>query len=986
MTAVETLEPPRSETAAPQTGPFGPRLKTLPPADVVGALGRAGVDLREVAISAATDIDLLGRYQRQWVIATCSTVLVIDERDCEKPVLSLAFAETQDFRTIAVYGSGLLQAKVGGIWLDLVRYSNTAKYHFGRVAKRLDQMRKGERIELGPEDEVDPRRCPVSGILLDYPGQLSPFTLQHGAALTRIMQLMRPYWPAACAMMALLVTAVALDMIAPRLIQYLIDHVLDPKSSGKAQPFSFLSTITSPTHLLLLVVGAYALAQVLRAATTIANGRIASRVGTSISFDIRTKLVSHLEHLSLSYYDKQSVGSLVGRVAYDTEAVQGFMAQLTAGFLMQILMVLLAAISMWSLEPRLALWALVPAPFVICGTFVFYRFVYPHYQRFWERSSRQAGMLNGLLSGIRVVKSFAQEDRELKRFTDSSETLRDARRRVDASAATFYPLMGLIFGVGGWIVWYVGGQKVLENNHALDAGATADAAAGISLGTLIAFFSYLGLFYGPLSGLTNLTSWLTQFSTQMHRIFEVLDTPIATPDHREPVAIGGARGEIEFRGVTFGYSRQSPILKNVSFKIEPGQMIGVVGRSGSGKTTVINLISRFYDVDEGEVLIDGVEVRRVGKQDLRRNIGVVLQEPFLFRGTLWDNLVYGRTEAAIEDVIAASRAGNSHDFIMRQTQAYDTWVGERGAGLSGGERQRLSIALALLCEPRILILDEATSSVDSESELAIQTALGELVKGRTSIIIAHRLSTLRNCDRILVVDDGRIVEQGSHGELMRLDGRYAKLVRIQQGSSGEGSVDTLVEQEKRERELTPATDGGGISALPPIAGHRPRWLDPRSTEIALDGRGSLHVKIAGETDYAGVFTLRCMPVRFPGKYISLRWVIEDNREQEIGLIRDLAEWPEEAQRLIRASLSRRYLIHTVTAIDAISEEHNYLMIEAQTDLGPRKFTMKWSYDTAQDYGAKGKVLIDVDENRYVVLDTKALPEPGRADFERYIYW
>jgi ATP-binding cassette subfamily B protein len=982
---VATVTPPPVPRAQPASTPFGPKLKTEPPASVLSALARSGLDAREVVISFASDIDLHGRSQRQWVVASTTSVRVLDE-DSSAPLLSLEFTETADFRTVAVYGSGLLQAKVGGIWLDLVRYSNAAKYHFGRVAKRLGQLRQGQSVEFQPEDEVDPRRCEVSGILLDYPGQVSPFTVKHGAAISRVMHLMRPYWPAACAMMTLLVIAVALDMIAPRLIQYLIDHLLDPKSAGKAQPFAWLEHFGSPTRLLLLVVAAYAAAQVLRSIATVANGRIASRVGTSITFDIRTKLVAHLENLSLSYHDKQSVGSLVGRVAYDTEAVQGFMAQLTGGFLMQILMVVLAALSMWSLEPRLALWALVPAPFVIAGTFVFWRFVYPHYQRFWERSSRQAGMLNGLLSGIRVVKSFAQEDRELKRFVTSSETLRDARRRVDASAATFYPLMGLIFGVGGWIVWYVGGQKVLENNAALASGAHADAAAGISLGTLIAFFSYLGLFYGPLSGLTNLTTWLTQFSTQMHRIFEVLDTPIATPDSRQPVTLPKVEGAIEFRGVTFGYSRQSPILKNVSFSIEPGQMIGVVGRSGSGKTTVINLISRFYDVDEGEVLIDGADVRRLSKQDLRGNIGVVLQEPFLFRGTLWDNLVYGRTQATIEEVIASSRAGNAHDFIMRQTQAYDTWVGERGSGLSGGERQRLSIARALLCEPRILILDEATSSVDSESELAIQNALGELVKGRTSIVIAHRLSTLRNCHKIMVVDDGRIAEQGSHAELMKLDGRYAKLVRIQGAQTAEEGVDTLAERERRARDEAPAAVVDSVTGLGPIGGHRPRWLDPKFTRIALDARGSLTVTVVGERAYGGVFALRCLPARHRDKYLSLRWIIEDNREQEIGLIRDLEEWPAEAQRLVREALSRRYLIHTVTAIDEITEEHNYLKVKAQTDLGERSFIMKWAYETAQDYGTKGKVLLDVEENRYVIHDVAALPEPGRADFERFIYW
>lgn len=951
-----------------------PHLNTPPPPAVAEALRKLGVEPAQLIISIDTDVDLVGDYRTQWLTATSDKLFVFDEAKPAEPLLVLGMSESSEFRTIAVVGSGLVQAKVQGVWLDLIRYSNRLKYFFGRAATRLDQIRKGEPVTLEKEDQHDPRRCPTCDLMLEFEGETCPRCINRGRAISRVFQLMKPYWVSAICMMALLVVGVSLDMIGPRLTQFLVDNVV----VGSDKPHTDAET-ANKLHLLTWVVCGLAGLQILRVITTITNGRIASRVGTQITHDIRCKLVNHMQQLSLSYYDKQQTGSLVGRVAYDTEAVQGFMSQLTSGFLMQILMVILAAVGMFSLDPHLAMWTLLPAPFVFCGTFIFYRFVYPKYDRYYDRSSRQAGMLNGLLSGIRVVKAFAQEDREYERFRESSNKLQIARQGVDIGAATFYPIMGLVFQIGGWLVWYIGGSEVIHTK--------------LSVGKLMAFFGYLGLFYAPLNALAHLTTWVTQFSTQIQRIFEVLDTPIAISNVAKPVQIPLMKGDIEFKKVTFGYSRQTPILKQVNLQINAGQTVGIVGRSGSGKTTIINLISRFYDVDEGSILIDGAEIKRISTNDVRRQIGVVLQEPFLFRGTLWENLAYGRTNATVEEVIAASRAGNSHDLVMKQMYAYDTWVGERGAGLSGGERQRLSIARAILCEPRILILDEATSSVDSESELAIQTALAKLVKGRTSIIIAHRLSTLRNCDKILVVDDGRIAENGTHDELMKLDGKYAKLVKIQGSSSPTDSIDSLNEQEKERKiaeeavkPISTASDINPDTGLPAITSHIPRWLSPDQAVVHLGTRNALHVTIKNERIYNGVFALRCLPVRFPNQYISLRYTNSENREQEVGLIKDLSVWPAEAQKLIEASLQRRYLVHHITEVIDIEQFGNYLSFKVVADGREMEFIQRWSYSTAQDYGQNGKVLVDVEENRYLIPDTTKLPSPGNSRFHRYIYW
>ncbi len=288
------------------------------------------------------------------------------------------------------------------------------------------------------------------------------------------------------------------------------------------------------------------------------------------------------------------------------------------------------------------------------------------------------------------------------------------------------------------------------------------------------------MFYAPISALSMFSNWVTGFLSGGQRIFEILDSSSSLPEAANPVRLPGIRGAVEFRNVTFGYDPYTPVIKGVSFSIEPGQFVGIVGKSGSGKTSIVNLICRFYDVQQGQVLIDGTDVRDLNQSALQRQVGLVLQDPFLFRGTIAENIAYGRPDASLIDIMDAARAANAHEFITRRAAAYDTRLGENGAGLSGGERQRISIARALLCNPRILILDEATSSVDTESEQEIQKALAHLCKGRTTIAIAHRLSTLKNSDRIVVVDDGRVAECGTHDELMAMEnGIYHKLVRIQ---------------------------------------------------------------------------------------------------------------------------------------------------------------------------------------------------------------
>jgi energy-coupling factor transporter ATP-binding protein EcfA2 len=371
---------------------------------------------------------------------------------------------------------------------------------------------------------------------------------------------------------------------------------------------------------------------------------------------------------------------------------------------------------------------------------------------------------------------------------------------------------------------------------------------------------------------------------------------------------------------------------------------------------------------------------------------VVLQEPFLFRGTLWKNLVYGKPDAQPDEVIAAARAASAHDFILRQPLAYESPVGERGAGLSGGERQRLSIARAVLYDPKILILDEATSSVDTESEKAIQDALAEFTRGRTTVAIAHRLSTLKNADRIFVFDAGKLVEQGSHRQLVRLDGIYANLVRIQTRLGGEDSLERLIEAEKSTAVAVAETlpdEPEDEPEAPPRHEAKPTddfWLDPCNCELRSDDRAGLTVATVDGEVYRGVTATRAFPASWPTKYLSLRAADADGKEKEIGVIRDLADWPAASRALLEAALVRQSNIREIRRIRRIDERNNFLYLDADTDLGRETVVNRWSQTTAIDFGEHGKLLTDVDDNLWVIRDVDALPSSERTLFRRYIYW
>lgn len=944
----------------------------------------AGLNHRPILFSIDTDIGLDGHAAAEWLVVTNDHVSVVRDMHSPQVERSISWTEIEKFRTNSGTGSGLLQAKVRDVgWVDVLRYSNGLAGRFHKVSRRLELLRESDRSSAAlfsfdasdsndndpaGAEPLDPPRCPSCKLRLAHAHEACPRCLQKGQILRRVTELLRPHMRGALMLTLLTVVGVIAELIPPKLQQYLVDNILS--TDAVANPNLNFTTA------LLVVVLALAASRVVLSFVGVIKGRLATIIGTGLTSTLRSQMVQKLQQLAVVYYDRHQVGSTLSRVAHDSEVLHGMLHQITGGFLLQTVQLFgVGAMLIW-INPKLALFTLIPVPLVFLGSWIFWQKVYPRYYRLWDASSKQMSVLNGMLSGIRVVKAFAQEDREFKKFQTASDHLRHWRVWVDHTNASYSAAMGLVFSLGGLIVWYVGGRDVIGRE--------------MTLGQLIAFLAYLAMFYAPLSALSNFTTWLTSFLSGSKRVLELLDTPLTIGEAKNPVPWDHPRGAIRFDRVTFGYDRNQPVLKEVSFDVKPGEMIGIVGRSGSGKTTMVNLLSRFYDVQEGSIEIDGIDIRQLSMQQLRQNLGIVFQESFLFRGTVWKNLSYGRPGTSIEEGLQAARAAGAHDFICRTQLGYETLLGEHGAGLSGGEKQRLSIARTLLYDPQVLILDEATSNIDAESERSIQEALEVLTQGRTTVAIAHRLSTLRNADRILVFDRGQLVEQGSHAQLLELDGTYARLVRIQTQVSKDPNVDRLLLAMKPSdsaAEQTPAPENVTSSeADKPRERPELNWLSPSDHAFRRGEFGQLELWRDEEKLGSGIFILRTFPASHPSEYLSVRGWNSEGDEIELGMIRNLADWDSDGRAEISEALERRYLLREIESINTVSLKFGFVDFDVQTNSGNAKFSMRWTQSQAIDFGENGKLIIDTEENRYLVRDIAALSPADQEKFLQYVYW
>ena len=594
--------------------------------------------------------------------------------------------------------------------------------------------------------EADEEECPVCAKVIHTP----PSTW----TLLRIWRFAKPYKGQLLLGFVLMLLGTAASQVPPYLTIPLVDKVLIPYQNGQIIPLSTVVMYLSG------LLGAGILAWALSWAKTY----ILALVSERIAADLRTATYEHLLQLSLEYFGGKRTGDLLSRVGSESDRIAVYLSLHLTDFASDVVMIVMTAVILFSMNPYLALITLVPLPFI--GWMI--HFVRYRLRTGFEKIDRVWGEVTNVLAdtipGIRVVKAFAQEQREAKRFREANRHNLVVNDRINKIWSLFSPSVSLLTEMGLLVVWGFGIWQVSKGE--------------ITVGMLLAAIAYIGRFYGRLDSMSRIVSVTQKSASAAKRIFDILDHVSSVPEPVRPVPMGKVQGRIVVRDVGFRYGNRE-VNRGINLTIEPGEMIGLVGHSGSGKSTLVNLICRFYDVSEGAIKVDGVDIRSYAVSDYRQNIGLVLQEPFLFFGTIADNIAYGKPNATRAEIIQSARAAHAHEFILRLPQGYDSMVGERGQGLSGGERQRISIARALLIDPRILILDEATSSVDSETEKEIQKALENLVKGRTTIAIAHRLSTLHRADRLVVLDRGRVVEEGPHDVLMAKEGAYFNLYQAQ---------------------------------------------------------------------------------------------------------------------------------------------------------------------------------------------------------------
>ena len=611
--------------------------------------------------------------------------------------------------------------------------------------------------------------CPKCGRTLSAPGVKCINCESRRRIILRLGKYLKRETTILIVSVIISVITTALALIPPYLNRTLVEDILVAGSRADSLIRLFGRYNMLVRESLWLIGVMLAANYVIRYGLGAVRGYYLRKAGDRIVKSLRNDVYEHAQYLPMRFYDKTSTGSVINRISGDSSTLQSFMLRITQEVVVQFFKMIGIIVVMIIMNWRLAIYSLAPVPFVVVGARIFSKRIAPFYRRIWRRWSSVSGLLTDTIPGVRVIKSFTNEKNATKLFEQKNEEWYETDIKAGKILNIYPAVVNCLVSFGSIVIWMLGGLAVI--------GASS-LSGNLTVGLLVSFISYASMFYEPVNFFANLNDSYQHALSSAERIFDILD---AEPEQNfgKGNKLPKVKGAIEFKNVSFSYDRTKKVLKGINLKINPGDIVGIVGTTGSGKSTLVNLFLRYYDHYEGKILLDGVNIRKIDLEFFRSCIGYVQQEPMMFHDTIFNNIAYGDERYTVEQVIAAAGVANAHEFIIRQPDGYDSVLGERGVGLSGGERQRISIARAILKNPSILVFDEATASVDSETEHLIQEAIEHLISGRTTIMIAHRLSTLSKANKIVVIDNGEIIECGTPAELMDKKGKYYRLVQIQ---------------------------------------------------------------------------------------------------------------------------------------------------------------------------------------------------------------
>ena len=719
-----------------------------------------GSEKEPILFAVVGEISKQARYGTCVLLATRSHLFTYDfgTETCSE---RFAFSDVEEIFNKRMYGNGMMRVRTkDGVLHDLFRFTFTVTALCDAVLTYVTGIRDGEdpsEAFLTMEAVYNKQLsvCPKCGRTLSAPGVPCVHCMQKGSLLRKLGEYLKPETPILIISVIISIITTAIALVPPLLTKTLVDEILPEGLSGKLANVVIALIIINIIHYVLAGIRGYML--------RVSGNKIVAR--------LRCDVYEKAQHLPMRFYDKTSTGAVINRISGDTATIQAFMLRITQEVVVQFFKLIGIVVIMICIDWKLALLSLIPVPLVVVGSRIFRKKIAPYYHRIWRRSSGVTSVLTDTIPGIRVIKSFTNEKNSVNRFASCVEEWRLTDTKAGKILNAYPAIVNCVMSFGSVIIWALGGTMVIN-------GATTGNGTVITAGFLVSFISYATMFYEPVNFFANLSDSMQSAMASTERIMDILD---AEPEHdfgkgNTNADIGG---RIVFKNVNFSFDRTKKVLKDINLVIEPGEIVGIVGTTGSGKSTLINLLLRYYDHYEGTITVGGVDIRKIDMQYYRSHIGYVQQEPMMFHDTIFNNIAYGDESFSVDEVIHAADIANAHEFIVRQPDGYDSVLGERGVGLSGGERQRISIARAMLRNPKMLVFDEATASVDSETEHLIQEAIEHLISGRTTLMIAHRLSTLAKANKIVVVDNGEIIECGTPEELMAKQGKYYKLVQIQ---------------------------------------------------------------------------------------------------------------------------------------------------------------------------------------------------------------